>query len=99
MPSTARSGGQTKVRHTGLRIVLRHQDIIGFQLSVIDPIRMTMMHGIEDLAKHPLHHIIVSDKSDLVRADEIVERTTWAVVENEVDEVFVGLGGVERTLG
>lgn len=53
------------------------------------------MHGIENLPEDPLHHFVVSDNGDLVRADEVRQRTTRAVLHDEVHKLLAGVGEVK----
>jgi hypothetical protein len=42
--------------------IVRHQNVLGFQVPVVDPNGMTILHGIQDLEEGVFGKSIISDE-------------------------------------
>lgn len=80
-------GCKAKVGQLDRHSLVRHQDVLGLEVPVVDPEGVAELHGIQQLQKHTLDQGVVADKVPFV-GDTGEEITLRAVFHYDVGTVL-----------
>lgn len=81
-------GSQTGVANPRHRAIFADEDIIRFEVSMVDPFVMARLHGVQDLDEDALDESVVLAEG-LALHDHAVQIATRAVVQHEEDEPVI----------